>query len=137
MGLKILSEEQVSIIIDIITQISHFFTRNNPFFYLIQTIFRTKTGNSLIDFDVNFQIQSSDITKSLNFGSNLKKNVIIIFLIFQIEIDFYGNKYIFLISNRVDSVRSESDLSDAIIFPIKPSKFTISLAVKSYGKKNY
>ena len=65
--------------------IYHFFTRNNLFFP--------------IDFDVIFPMQSSEFIKSANFVSNLKKteekkrkNYI-----FNLKIDFYRWKNIFLI----------------------------------------
>ena len=51
-----------------------------------------KTGYNLIDFDVIFPIQSSELLKSLNFGSNLetkyKKNLEN--FLFHLKIDLYG-----------------------------------------------
>ena len=59
----------------IITWISQFFTKNNLFSYWIQYFFYNKnlTWYSLIVFMWIFPLQSTELIKSLNFGSNLKK----------------------------------------------------------------
>ena len=73
-GLKIISGELVSIIIDIIFWIFSIFSlEKNCFFIYFNFFFWIKTGHSLIDFDVILRIQSSEFTKSLNFRSSLKK----------------------------------------------------------------
>ena len=57
-----------------------------------------KTGYSLIDFNMIFPIQSSEFTKLLQFGSNIKKNTTIQNEnknIFHIIIDLYGYKNIY------------------------------------------
>ena len=91
--LKNLSKERVSITKDIITWISHFFTKSNPFFYKIQIFSWIRNGYSLIDFDA---IQSAEFMKSLNFSSNLKKKTAKKPIIFHLKMNFYG--YIFLLS---------------------------------------
>ena len=70
-----------------------------------------QTGNSLIDFDVIFPIQSSEFTEALNFGSDLKKKCNKTY-IYSPKIDFYEYKNIFRILSQVDFDRSEFDLSD-------------------------
>ena len=58
----------------IFTWMSHFVTR--IFFFLLDSIFfLINTGYSLIDFDVIFLKQSSEITKLLNFWSILEKKL--------------------------------------------------------------
>ena len=45
-------------------------------FLFIHKKIKIKTGYSLIDFDEIFLIQLEEFTKSLNFGSDWKKNAI-------------------------------------------------------------
>ena len=58
--------------INTITWIYNFFTWK-IWFLLISIFFLIKTVGSLRDFEVIFPMQSSEFTKSLNFGSILKK----------------------------------------------------------------
>ena len=84
----------------------------NEIFFLI------KAAYSLIYIDVIFPIQSSEFIKSLNFGSNLKKNCNkknLNLFIFHLEIDFYRYKNICCIWNRIFSDRSKLDLFDETI----------------------
>ena len=63
-----------------------------------------------------FPIPSSEFIKSLNFGSNLKKNAKKKLTIFHIEIDICRGKNLFKIRNRVYSDTSELfHLSDETI----------------------
>ena len=66
-----------------------------------------KTGYSLIDFDVNFPIQSSEFIKSPNFGSQLKKlqDKNLKKSYFHLKIALYGYKTILWIWNSVYSDR--------------------------------
>ena len=73
-----------------------------------------KTRKSLIDFDVHFPMHSSEFTKSVNFGSNLKKIQQKI-LFFSPKVDFMNKNIFFQVENMDDSDRSESDLSDETI----------------------
>ena len=68
--LKILLEERVSIIIQIILNFSFC-----PYIYFLTTSknFLMKSGFSLVDSNVIFPIQSSEFTKSLYFESNSNK----------------------------------------------------------------
>ena len=75
-GLKILYEKQVSIIINIFTWISNFFTRKKSVSNYInfKIFFWIKSGCSVIDFDMFFfPMQSLEFTKSVNFGSISKE----------------------------------------------------------------
>ena len=68
-------------------------------------------------FDVIFPMQLSEFIKSVNFVSNLKKNEEKKRknYIFDLKIDFFRWKNIFLIYNKVYSDRSELDLSDEAV----------------------
>ena len=61
-----------------------------------------KTGCSLVDFEVIFPMQSLEFTKSLKFGSILKKITAIKkseILNFHLKIDFFmDKKYIFYLN---------------------------------------
>ena len=63
---------------------------------------------------MTFPIQLSELIKSLNLGSNVKKlqNKP---TIFHLKIDFYKSKINFLILNKVYSDRFELDLFDEAI----------------------
>ena len=93
-------------------------TNSNPFLYLIKFVFWKKTRYILINYDAIFPIQSSEFTKSLNFGSNLKKSCKKKSKIFNFlpKDCFFKIKNIFSIWNRVYSVRSILDLSDGSLF---------------------
>ena len=99
---KIHSEEWVSKVIVFITWISHFFSRNNPSFFILKFVF-IKTEYSPIDFYVIFSIKSPEFLKSINFGSNLKKKILL--FRWKKRINFY--KYIFSIWTMIYSYRSE------------------------------
>ena len=71
LGLKMLSEERVSINIAIITWISYFVLEIIPFFIIFK-FFLNKNKYNIINFDLTFSIQSSKFKKSVSFGSNLK-----------------------------------------------------------------
>ena len=74
-------------------------------------------------------MELSEFIKSVNFGSNMKKTAYKKWknLILHLKIDFFKWKNIFLIYNKLDSDRSELDLSDETV---RNSNF-----VKSYDEK--
>ena len=66
-------QKRVSIIIQVITFISLFLSRRHQFFINSINLFFKETGYITMEFDVIFPMHLSEFTKTLNFGSNLKK----------------------------------------------------------------
>ena len=91
-----------------------------------------KTGYILMDFSVIFPMQLSEFIRSMNFGSNMKKNCIQKKKI-HLKIEFFEWRNYFLIYNNVYSDRSELYLSNETII-IQKFHFSRKLWWKSSWK---